>query len=91
MSFRAAGFDLIIVETVRSWSEWSWNCQSGWYYSGVVVPESGDEVQTLKSGIMEIADIFVVNKSDREELNIYNRTWKTDVTSQTWKLDGSGY
>ena len=32
----------------------------------VTVPESGDEVQTLKSGIMEIADIFVVNKSDRD-------------------------
>jgi LAO/AO transport system kinase len=31
----------------------------------VVVPEGGDEVQTLKSGVMEIADIFVVNKFDR--------------------------
>jgi LAO/AO transport system kinase len=30
-----------------------------------MVPESGDEIQTMKSGIMEIADIFVVNKSDR--------------------------
>ena len=32
----------------------------------VLVPESGDEIQALKSGIMEIADIFVVNKSDRD-------------------------
>lgn len=32
----------------------------------VLVPESGDEVQTMKAGLMEIADIFVVNKSDRE-------------------------
>lgn len=32
----------------------------------VLVPEAGDEVQTLKAGIMEIADIFVVNKGDRE-------------------------
>ena len=32
----------------------------------VSVPESGDEIQTLKSGIMEIADVFVVNKSDRD-------------------------
>ena len=31
----------------------------------VLVPEAGDEVQTMKSGLMEIADIFVVNKSDR--------------------------
>lgn len=63
---RAAGFDLIIVETVGVG-------QSEVEIAGladttvvVVVPESGDEVQTLKSGIMEIADIFVVNKSDRE-------------------------
>ena len=32
----------------------------------VVVPEAGDEIQTMKSGIMEVADVFVVNKSDRE-------------------------
>ncbi len=32
----------------------------------VFVPESGDEIQTIKSGIMEIGDIFVVNKADRE-------------------------
>jgi LAO/AO transport system kinase len=32
----------------------------------VVVPESGDSIQALKAGLMEIADIFVVNKSDRE-------------------------
>ena len=31
----------------------------------VNVPESGDEIQTMKSGIMEIADVFVVNKCDR--------------------------
>jgi LAO/AO transport system kinase len=31
----------------------------------VLVPESGDSIQTLKAGVMEIADIFVVNKSDR--------------------------
>jgi LAO/AO transport system kinase len=32
----------------------------------VLVPESGDAIQTMKAGLMEIADIFVVNKSDRE-------------------------
>ena len=61
-----AQFDHIIVETVGVG-------QSEIEIAGiadttvvVTVPESGDEVQTLKSGIMEIADIFVVNKSDRE-------------------------
>ena len=32
----------------------------------ILVPESGDVVQTMKAGLMEIADIFVVNKADRE-------------------------
>ncbi len=65
MSF--AGFDEIIVETVGVG-------QSEIEIAGladttvvVVVPEAGDEVQTMKSGIMEIAHVFVVNKSDRPE------------------------
>ncbi|MES2593475.1 MAG: methylmalonyl Co-A mutase-associated GTPase MeaB [Bacteroidota bacterium] len=63
---RASDFDYIIVETVGVG-------QSEVEIVGladttvlVLVPESGDDVQSLKSGIMEIADIFVVNKSDRE-------------------------
>ena len=63
---RAYPFDLIIVETVGVG-------QSEVEIVGladttivVLVPEAGDEVQGIKSGIMEIADIFVVNKSDRE-------------------------
>ena len=63
---KASSFDLIIVETVGVG-------QSEVEIAGladttvvVFVPEAGDEVQTMKSGIMEIADIFVVNKSDRE-------------------------
>ena len=32
----------------------------------ILVPGMGDDVQTIKAGIMEIADIFVINKSDRE-------------------------
>src|ERR1051326_3425717 len=60
-----ADFDLVIVETVGVG-------QSEVEIVGladltvlVLVPESGDEVQTLKSGVMEIADIYVVNKADR--------------------------
>lgn len=37
----------------------------------VVVPEAGDEIQTMKAGLMEIADIFVVNKSDRPDADIF--------------------
>ena len=63
---KAAPFDLVLVETVGVG-------QSEVEIAGladttvvVVVPESGDDIQALKSGIMEIADIFVVNKGDRE-------------------------
>ena len=37
----------------------------------VLVPEAGDEVQAMKSGVMEIADIFVINKADREGANTF--------------------
>ncbi|HET9055586.1 MAG TPA: methylmalonyl Co-A mutase-associated GTPase MeaB [Chitinophagaceae bacterium] len=37
----------------------------------VVVPEAGDEVQTMKAGLMEIADIFVVNKADRPDADAF--------------------
>lgn len=63
---RCASFDHILVETVGVG-------QSEVEVAGladttvvVLVPEAGDEIQTLKSGIMEIADVFVVNKADRE-------------------------
>ncbi len=63
---RASDFDYILVETVGVG-------QSEVEIAGladttlvVLVPESGDDIQAMKSGIMEIADIFIVNKSDRE-------------------------
>ena len=62
----AAGTDLILVETVGVG-------QSELGIMGVadtvvvtLMPESGDAIQTLKAGIMEIADLYVVNKADRD-------------------------
>ena len=62
---KSFGFDYIIIETVGVG-------QSEVEIAGLadicivaIVPEAGDEIQTMKSGIMEIADIFVVNKADR--------------------------
>jgi LAO/AO transport system kinase len=61
----AAGFDRILVETVGvGQSELDVGRMADSTVL-VLVPESGDGIQTLKSGIMEIADIFVVNKADR--------------------------
>jgi LAO/AO transport system kinase len=61
---KAAGFDYLFIETVGVG-------QSEVEVAGiadttvvVVVPEAGDEIQTMKAGLMEIANIFVVNKAD---------------------------
>jgi LAO/AO transport system kinase len=70
---KAAPMDYIIVETVGVG-------QSEIEIAGladvtivVVVPESGDEIQAMKSGLMEIADIFVVNKADRPDAALFAR------------------
>ena len=70
---KVAGFDFIIVETVGVG-------QSEVEIAGladttvvVVVPEAGDEVQTMKAGLMEIADVFVVNKADRPDADLFAR------------------
>src|ERR1700744_3646145 len=63
---RAAGFDYVLIETVGVG-------QSEVEIAGladitfvVLVPEGGDEIQNIKSGLMEIADAFIVNKADRD-------------------------
>jgi len=48
----------------------------------VLVPESGDEVQSLKSGVMEIADVFVINKSDRAGASIFMKNIQQLVHSK---------
>ena len=66
-----ANFDFIIIETVGVG-------QSEIEIAGLaditivtIVPEAGDEIQTMKAGLMEIADIFVVNKADRPGADQY--------------------
>jgi LAO/AO transport system kinase len=61
----AAGFDRILVETVGVGQSELDVARMADSTVLVLVPESGDGIQTLKSGVMEIADIFVVNKADR--------------------------
>ena len=43
----------------------------------VVVPEAGDEIQTMKAGLMEIADVFVVNKADRPDADMFVKNLRT--------------
>lgn len=61
----AAGFDLIILETVGVGQSELDIAQAADTTIVVLVPESGDSVQAMKAGLMEIADFFVLNKSDR--------------------------
>jgi LAO/AO transport system kinase len=62
----AAGFDAVVIETVGVGQDEVDIVRTADVSVVTVVPGSGDEVQALKAGIMEIADIFVVNKADRE-------------------------
>lgn len=62
----AAGMDIVIFETVGVGQVELDVAEAADTTVVVLVPESGDEVQAMKSGLMEIADIFVLNKSDRE-------------------------
>jgi LAO/AO transport system kinase len=70
---KSAGFDYVIVETVGVG-------QSEIEIAGLadvtvvtLVPEAGDEIQTMKAGLMEIADVFVVNKADRPNADEFAR------------------
>jgi LAO/AO transport system kinase len=62
----AAGFDLVLVETVGVGQDEVDVVRTADVSVVVLVPGLGDEVQALKAGLMEIADVFVVNKADRE-------------------------
>jgi LAO/AO transport system kinase len=62
----AAGFENIIIETVGVGQDEVDIVRTADISIVTLVPGTGDEVQALKAGIMEIADIFVVNKADRE-------------------------
>ena len=61
----AFGFDVILLETVGVGQSELDIARAADSTVVVLVPESGDSIQTLKAGVMEIADIFVVNKADR--------------------------
>jgi LAO/AO transport system kinase len=80
---RAAGFDYIFIETVGVG-------QSEIEIAGladitlvVLVPESGDEIQHIKSGLMEIADAFAVNKADRDGADLFANNLKKLVTQKS--------
>ena len=77
---RAAGFDYVLIETVGVG-------QSEVEIAGladitllVLVPESGDEIQNIKSGLMEIADAFIINKADRPDADLFANNLKKIIS-----------
>jgi len=62
----AAGFTRILIETVGVGQSELEVAQTADTTAVVLVPESGDGVQAMKAGLMEIGDLFVINKADRE-------------------------
>ena len=65
----AAGFDVILIETVGVGQDEVDVARTADATVVVLVPGTGDDVQAMKAGIMEIADVFVANKADREGID----------------------
>ena len=98
----AGGTDVVLVETVGVGQSELGIMAVADTVLVAMMPESGDAIQTLKAGIMEIADIYVVNKSDRDGANQMatairgnlgldssHRDWEPPVL-QTQALSGEG-
>lgn len=62
----AAGFEVILVETVGVGQDEVDIVRAADTIAVVLVPGQGDDIQAIKAGILEIADVFIVNKADRE-------------------------
>ena len=84
----ASGKDLVLVETVGVGQDEVDIVRLADVTIVILVPGMGDDVQTIKAGIMEIADIFVINKSDREGAERVEREIRVmqtlSIRSDTW-------
>lgn len=94
-----AKFDVVIIETVGVGQTELEIMNLAHVTAVVLVPESGDVIQTMKAGILEIADAFIVNKSDRPQADVLATELKNMVHQeakspkevfQTVALDGKG-
>jgi len=80
----AAGKDIVIIETVGVGQDEIDIVRTADVSVVMIVPGTGDEVQALKAGIMEIADIFVVNKADREGADRTVASIEANLSLQTF-------
>jgi LAO/AO transport system kinase len=88
----AAGFSRVLIETVGVGQSELEVAETADTTAVVLVPESGDGIQAMKAGLMEIGDVFVINKADRDgaergafavrsalELRMASSEWKPPV------------
>jgi len=85
-----AGFDIVILETVGVGQAEVDIVRSADTCVVVLVPGMGDSVQIIKAGLMEIADVFVINKADREgalalEKDLYTLLSLVEFDPESWK------
>jgi len=99
----AAGYDVILIETVGVGQDEVEIARTAHTVIVIQVPGLGDDIQAIKAGLMEIADLFVVNKADREGADQAARTLEMMIEldgprAQEWQipvcktvaLDGTG-
>jgi len=84
----AAGFDRIVIETVGVGQAELEVVELADTVVLLLVPESGDAVQVMKAGVMEIADVFVVNKYDREGGDRLAREISLSLELSHWSRGG---
>jgi GTPase len=83
----ASGKDVVLIETVGVGQDEVDIVRTADVSLVTIVPGAGDEVQALKAGIMEIADIFVVNKADRDGADRTVASIETLLSLQTFAAD----
>jgi LAO/AO transport system kinase len=87
----ASGFDVILVETVGVGQSETAIADMTDMFLLLLLPSGGDELQGIKRGIMELADLIVVNKSDGEQITLANQTmldYRSAVHFLTSRFDG---
>ncbi len=83
----AAGFDIVLIETVGVGQDEVDIVQTAHLTLVLLVPGMGDDIQTMKAGLMEIADVFVVNKADHPGADRVDAEVKA-LLSMTQRQDG---
>jgi LAO/AO transport system kinase len=86
-AFDVSRFDTVLIETVGVGQTELEIMNVADFVSVVLVPESGDAIQGMKAGLLEIADLFVVNKADRPGADIFARELEASLNLVATKED----